>query len=164
MDEPWHRGVAVLGQRVLHHRGERLVLRGDGDDLAADGVAGIVRVDEADEVGRDVDPELVRSAQALAFLVGQVEDLLDLGQVVDSVTELPAPVVPLLVGHVLVDRRAPTDRRSAVRSEGPRRVGEVEERGLGQGLLGVLVRDGALDLLGVHAGWPPGATATSSSA
>ena len=39
--------------------------------------------------------------QAVALLVGQVEDLLDLLEVVDPVAELPAPVVPLLVGDVL---------------------------------------------------------------
>ena len=36
-----------------------------------------------------------------ALLVGQLEDLLDLLEVVDPVAELPAPVVPLLVGDVL---------------------------------------------------------------
>ncbi len=50
VDEPGHRGVAVLGERVLHHRGEGVVLGRDRDDLAADGVVGVVGVDEADEV------------------------------------------------------------------------------------------------------------------
>ena len=72
MDEARHRRVAVLGERVLHHRREGLVLATDRDDLAADRVVRVVRVDEADEVRRDVDPELVGRRQALALLVGQV--------------------------------------------------------------------------------------------
>jgi len=42
VDEPWNRGVAVLGQRVLHHRREGFVLAVGRDDLAADRVVGIV--------------------------------------------------------------------------------------------------------------------------
>ena len=61
--------------------------------------------------GRDVDPELVRRAQARPLLVGQLQDLLDLLEIVDPVAELPAPVVPLLVRDVGPQRRAPADRR-----------------------------------------------------
>ena len=152
MDEPGHRRVAVLGERVLHHRRERLVLRSDRDDLAADRVVGVVGVDERDEVRRDVDPELVRRREALALFLGQIEDLPDLLEVVDPVRELPAPVVPLRVGHVLVDRGAPADGGAAVRTQHLRRVGQVHERRLGGGTGRFLVRDGGLDLLGVHAG------------
>ena len=150
VDEAGHRGVAVLGERVLHHRGEGLLLAPERDDLAADRVVRVVGVDQADEVRRDVDPELVRGGEARALLVGQVEDRLDLLEVVDAVAELPAPVVPLLVGNVLEDRGAPADRRAAVGAERLRRVTPVDERGLRCGARGVLVRDRGLDLLGVH--------------
>ena len=102
--------------------------------------------------------------QALALLVGQLEDLLDLGEVVDPVAELPAPVVPLLVGDVLPDRRAAADGRAAVRrrARGPGR--EVDERRLGGGAGGVLVGDRGLDLLGVQRGEPPGSGVDRSSA
>ena len=158
MDEARHRRVAVLGERVLHHRGEGAVLAADRDDLAADRVVRVVRVDQADEVRRDVDPELVRGGETGALVVGQVEDLLDLLEVVDPVAELPAPVVPLRVRDVLPERGAAADGGRAVRPEGPRRIGQVDERRLGGGPGGVLVRDRGLDLLGVHAGEPPGAS------
>ena len=64
MHEAGHRGVAVLGERVLHHRREGLLLAPERDDLAADRVVRVVGVDQADEVRRDVDPELVRGGQA----------------------------------------------------------------------------------------------------
>ena len=155
MDEPRDRGVAVLRERVLHHRGEGMRLAAARDDLAADRVVRVLRVDQADEVGRDVDPELLGRREPLALVVGQVEDPLDLLEIVDPVAELPAPVVPLGVGDVLPARGAATDRRPPVRTERARRVREVDERRLGDRAGGVLVRDGGPDLLGVHAGEPP---------
>src|SRR5262249_13585141 len=84
-------------------------------------------IDERDEVRRDVDAELVRRAQAFALFVGQVEDLLDLFEVIDAMRQLPAPVVPLLVGHVGPHRRAPADRRLAIRTHPARRVAQIDE-------------------------------------
>ena len=135
--------------------GEGAVLARGRDDLQPDRVVRVLGVDQAHEVGRDVDPELVRHREALALLVGQLEDLLDLLEVVDPVAELPAPVVPLLVGDVFPDRGAAADGRGAVRAERAGRVGEVDERSLGRGPGGLLVGDGGLDLLCVHAGEPP---------
>ena len=155
MDEARDRGVAVLGERVLHHAGEGAVLAGGRDDLQADGVVRVLGVDQAHEIGRDVDPELVRHREALALFVGQLEDLLDLLEVVDPIAELPAPVVPLLVGNVLPDRSAAADGRGAVRAKRASGVGEVDEWSLGRGPGGRLVGDGGLDLLCVHAGEPP---------
>ena len=157
MDQTGHRRVAVLGERVLHHRGERLLLTAGRDDLAADRVGRVVRVDQADEVGRDVDAELVRCRETLPLVIGQVQDRLDLREVVDPMTELPSPVVPLLVGDVRPDRGAPAHGRPAVGPELAGRIGEVDERQFGRGARRVLVRDGGLDLLGVHAGGPPAA-------
>ena len=156
MDEPRDRRVAVLGERVLHHRREGLLLPAERDDLAADRVGRILRVDQADEVRGDVDPELARRGQAGPLLVGELEDLLDLLEIVDPVAELPAPVVPLRVRDVLPERSAAADRRPAVGPERTRRVGQVDERRFGQRASSILVRDSGLDLLGVHAGEPPG--------
>ena len=79
--------------------------------------------------------------QAGPLLVGQVEDRLDLLEVVDAVAELPAPVVPLLVGDVLPDRRAAADGGPAVRTEHLGGVAAVDERRLGGGAGGLLVGD-----------------------
>ena len=87
-----------------------------------------------------------------ALLVGQLEDLLDLLEIVDPVAELPAPVVPLRVGHVLEDRRPPAHRGPTVRTERSRRVGKVHEGRFGRRAHRVLVRDRVPDLLGVQAG------------
>jgi hypothetical protein len=156
MHEARHRGVAVLGQRVLHHRRERLLLAPERDHLATDRVVRVVGVDQRDEVRRDVDPELVLRRQPLALVLGEVEDRLDLLEIVDAVAELPAPVVPLLVGDVLVDRRPPADGRATVRSESLGRVARVLPGQLGERALGFLVGNGRLDLVGVQLERPPG--------
>jgi hypothetical protein len=57
VDEAGHGGVLVLGQAVFHHRLEGHHLAVGGDDLLADGAVGVVGVDEAGEVGGDVDAE-----------------------------------------------------------------------------------------------------------
>ena len=150
MDETGHGRVAVLGQRVLHHRGEGLLLASERDHLATDRVVGVLRVDQADEVGRDVDPELVRGAQTGSLLIGELEDLLDLLEVVDPVAELPAPVVPLLVGDVGPQRRPAADGRPAIRTEDQRRIAPVHERHVLDRLEGGLVGDRGLDLLRVQ--------------
>ena len=128
VDEARDGRVAVLGERVLHHRGEGLVLPRARDDLPADRVVRVLRVHQADEVRRDVDAELLGRGQALALVVGQLEDLLDLLEVVDPVAQLPAPVVPLLVGDVRPQRGAAADRGSPVRPEDLGRVRAVDER------------------------------------
>ena len=153
--EPGHRGVAVLGERVLHHRGEGLLLPTGRDDLPTDGVSRVFGVDEADEVGRDVDAELARRGEAGALVVREVEDLLDLGKVVDPVTQLPAPVIPLGVGDVLPDRGAAADRGSSVGAERASRVGAVDERPVGEVASDVLTRGRGPDVLGVHLGASP---------
>jgi hypothetical protein len=124
--------VAVLGQRVLHHRGEGFLLAAQRDDLPPDRVVRIVGVDQAGEVGRDVDAELVRCAQALALFVGQVEHRRDFFERVDPVRKLPAPVIPLLVGDVRPEWRATADGRLAVRTESACRIALVDERNFGQ--------------------------------
>ena len=121
VDEARDRGVAVLGERVLHHPGEGAQLGADGDDLAADRVVRVVGVDERDEVGRDVHPELVGRREPLALVVGQVEDLLQVLERVEALRELPAPVVPLLVRDVLPDPGPAADGGLPVRARGASR-------------------------------------------
>ena len=127
--------MAILGERVLHHRREGLLLPAQRDDLAPDGVVRVVGVDEADEVRRHIHPELVRCGQTVTLLVGEVEDLLDLGEIVHAVRELPAPVVPLLVGHVHPECRAAAAGRLAIRAQDARGIAWVHP-----GLVG---RDGS---------------------
>ncbi len=132
VDQARDGGVSVLGERVLHHRGERFVLAVGGDDLAADRVVGIVGVYQADEVRRDVHAELVGSREAVALVGSEVQDLLDLFERVHAVGHLPAPVVPALVGDIGPDGGAAAHGGASVRAQGTRRIAAVHERGLGR--------------------------------
>ena len=74
MHEARHRRVRILGQRVLHHRRERPQLAAQRQHLAPHRAIRIGGVDQGREVGCDVDAELVRRGQTIAFLVGQLEN------------------------------------------------------------------------------------------
>ena len=62
--------MAVLGQRVLHHRGEGHQLRISRDDLLAHGIIGIVWVDQRDEIRRDIHPEKVSGRKRFTLALG----------------------------------------------------------------------------------------------
>ena len=109
--------MAVLREGVLHHRGERLLFPPKRNHLAPNGVVGILRIDQADEVRSDVDPEFVRGGEPGPLFVRQLQDPLDLVEVIDPVAELPPPVVPLGVRNVLPARGTPTDSRLAVSTQ-----------------------------------------------
>src|SRR5258706_11576967 len=57
MHESRYRAVRVLRQRIFHHRIEALQLAPGRDYLPTDGAVRIVRIDQAGEVRRDVEPE-----------------------------------------------------------------------------------------------------------
>ncbi len=65
--------------------------------------------------------------ESLALLVRQVEDLLDLGQVVDAIRQLPAPVVPFLIGHVRPQRSAAAHRWLPIWPEPARGITLIDE-------------------------------------
>ena len=132
--EAGNRGVAILAERVFHHGGERLLLGTDRDHLSTNRVVRILRIDEAHEVRRDVDAELPLCREPVALVVGQLEDLADLLEGVDAVGELPAPVVPLLVGNVRPLRGAPAAQQLAVGADGACRVAWVYPRGIARRL------------------------------
>ena len=105
--EARYRRVRILRQRIFHHGGERFEFRGGRDHLSAHGVVGIGRVDQRDEVRRDVHPEQVGGRQSFRLALGELEDLSDLVRRVEAMAELPAPTVPLIVRNVGVQRGSP---------------------------------------------------------
>ena len=88
----------------------------------------------------------------VALLVGQVQDLLDLVEVVDPVESCQRQSFHFSSG---TSAQSGARRLTAGRPSGPsgaRRVAQVDERRLGGGAGGLLVGDRGLDLVGVHAG------------
>ena len=70
------------------------------DDLLADGIIRIIRVDQGDKVRGDIHAEEPVGAERFALGLGQRDDLFDLFRRVQAVAQLPAPVVPLFIGNV----------------------------------------------------------------
>jgi hypothetical protein len=67
VDEPGHGRVTVLGKRVFHHGGEGLHLFRQRDDLFANRVVRVLRVDQGNKVRRNVDAEQAARVEGLAF-------------------------------------------------------------------------------------------------
>ena len=66
------------------------------DDLAADRAVGIVRVDQVEEMRGDRHRELGAGQQhAGAFLGGEFDPLLELGERLDAVLQLPLRILPM---------------------------------------------------------------------
>ena len=98
--------MPVFGQRVFHHAGEGHDFTGGGDDLKADRIAGIVRINQRCEVRGNIHPEQAPGGERFALAVGEVQDLLEVLNRIQAMAELPAPVVPFLRRNILVNRGA----------------------------------------------------------
>ena len=94
-------GVGILVQGVRLFIGGKLQLGAGGDRLFPDGIQGIVQVDQGQVIRGDGHAQLAQSGGNDLFLfLGQVDVLLQLVQRLDTVFNLPMPVIPLLVGNV----------------------------------------------------------------
>ena len=98
--QPRHRRVGLFTQGVDDRGLEAGQLAAGGDDLAANGTRGVIRVDQGGKVGGDVEAEAVLGTDTFLLLGRQANDLSQLLEGVQTMAELPAPVVPLRVGHI----------------------------------------------------------------
>ena len=86
VNQPWHGRVAILRKRIFHHGSESIHLLRYGNNLFADGVIGIIRVDQGDKVGCHIHTEQTLCLQSLAFRVGQRNHFFDVFSGVQAVT------------------------------------------------------------------------------
>ena len=77
MNQARHRRVAVFCQGILHHRGEGLHFLRAWDDLFTDGVIRIIRVDQGNEIRRDIHTEQTAGLERLTLTIGQRENFLN---------------------------------------------------------------------------------------
>ena len=75
-----------------------------GDDLPADGVLGIIGINQGDIIGGDIHAEEPRAGERLALAVGELEDFSKSSTVFRRWRKLPAPVVPFFIGNILESR------------------------------------------------------------
>src|SRR6266498_840193 len=103
MNKPWHGRVAIFRKRVFHHRGKGLHLLRARDDLFANWIVGIVRVNQGYEVRRDIYAEQTAGVQCLSFRISQRDDLLEIFNCIQAMAQLPAPIVPFFIRNIGVD-------------------------------------------------------------
>ncbi len=77
--------MAVFSQRVFHHRGKRDHFSGSGDNLLADRIVRIIRIDQGDKVRGNIHPEQVRGRQGLALAGGKMDDFIEFLNRIDPV-------------------------------------------------------------------------------
>ena len=77
MHQTWNGAVPVLCQRIFHHTGKRHNLVRSRDDLSADRIGGVFRIDEGDKIGGYIHAEKPLSCQRFALAVGQVYDFIE---------------------------------------------------------------------------------------
>ena len=94
-------GVLILVQGVQQVGVGLMQLLGGGDGLQTDGIMGITGLDQGQVVGGDGHAQGAQAGlDAFLFLGGQLDVLLQIFQSLDTVLDLPVPVIPLLIGHV----------------------------------------------------------------
>ncbi len=104
VDQAWDRRMAVLGERILHLPGEGAHFLHGGDDLLADWVVGVIRVDERNKVGGHIHAEEIGAGKRFFLARLELEHLLELLHGIKSVGKLPAPVVPFFGWDILENR------------------------------------------------------------
>ena len=93
--------VLILVQRVVEVGGGDVALFAGGDGLATDGVVGVVGVDKTQIIRRDGHTELGQSfLDTFGLFRGEGEILAQLFVGLDTILDLPFPVVPLFVGNL----------------------------------------------------------------
>jgi hypothetical protein len=63
------------------------------------------RVDQRDKVRGDLNPEKIRAESASRSLSGQGKHFFKIFNRIQAVAELPAPVIPFFIRHILVNGR-----------------------------------------------------------
>ena len=95
------RGVGVLMKGVQQVGGAPAELLGGGDGLPPDGVMGIVGINEGEVVGGNGHAQGAQTGPDARLLLGRQGDVfLQILQGLGPVGHLPAPVVPVGVGHI----------------------------------------------------------------
>ena len=96
-----HTGVGVLMKGVQQVGGAPAELLGGGDGLPPDGVMWIVGINEGEVVGGNGHAQGAQTGPDARLLLGRQGDVfLQILQGLGPVGHLPAPVVPVGVGHI----------------------------------------------------------------
>jgi hypothetical protein len=95
--------MAVFSQGIFHHGCKGLHLLCTRNDLLADRVIWVLRIDQRDEVRGHIHAEQAAGLECFALALGQRDDLFYFLDRIQAMAQLPAPVVPLFIRNVGVD-------------------------------------------------------------
>ena len=101
MYEAWHGRMTVFSAWVIHFPRRCLGFLDVRKNLPADGAFRVFCIDEIEEMRRDRHGQLgIGQTCPFGFFIREIRNmLLQLLQRTDAVFELPAPVIPIGVGH-----------------------------------------------------------------
>ena len=101
MGQTGNGGVGVLVKRIELIFGSLIELCCRGNALTADGIIGIVRVDEREIIRGDSHAQRAEALCYALFLLGSELDVFfEILEGLNAVLDLPFPVVPQLVGNI----------------------------------------------------------------
>ena len=101
MGQAGHGRVGILMQRIGIFVVGILQLLGAGNCHLADGIKGIVQIDQGQVVRRDRHTQLAQRLADALFLIGsQGHIALQIFNCLGAVVYLPMPIVPLLFGNI----------------------------------------------------------------
>ena len=94
-------GIGILMQRIELILGSLIELCRGGDALTADGIIGIVRIDEGEVIGGDRHAERAKAACYAFLLLGSELDVFfEILKGLNAIFDLPMPIVPKLIGNI----------------------------------------------------------------
>src|SRR5450759_5499786 len=104
MDKTWYWRVLVFCQGVFHFRSEGHHFTVSWDNLFADRIVWVVRINQGNEIRCYIHPEEMRFTECLTLRFGKGDYFTDFICGIQAMTQLPAPVVPLFFRDICESR------------------------------------------------------------
>ena len=106
MNQAGHRGMHIFSQRVFHHACKWNDFCGGRNHLPAYRIGWVARVDQGSIVGGDFYSKKTVRLQCFLLTACEREYLFEIFNRVQTVAQLPVPIVPFFIRNILVGLRS----------------------------------------------------------